>query len=124
MAYKVGDLVKDTTRSQIGAVWAQECGVLDLQNQAGYTWRALARRCELVKSAPETAPRFPPNTRPEMVTPEGVKVGDYVRLEDGRPYRVGDMRASGPGGRVLHLDGRPRPWVMPTGPRQVYRPVT
>ncbi len=108
--FKVGDIVRDNMRAEVGKVWGGGPNTLDLQNSAGYTWRALANRCELVGEAPQTAPRFPPHTRPESVTPEEVRVGDWVRLEDGRAYEVKDMRSSGPGGRVSeahHMRGVP-----------------
>jgi hypothetical protein len=122
--FVVGDVVRDKDLGSIGTVRSYAAGVLDLQNRVGRSWRAMAVRCELITpAAAASGETFPPATCPLTATPDTVRVGDWVRLEDGRAYQIRDMRAAGPGGRVLHLDGRARPWVMPTGARQVYRPV-
>ncbi|MDT9682607.1 hypothetical protein RND61_11085 [Streptomyces sp. TRM76323] len=125
VTFQVGDLVKDLTRNTFGRVRRQELGVLILQNRVGYIWRAMPGRCKLVKLAElDSDPlRYPPNTVPLTITPLDVRRGDWVRVEDGNVYQVEDMRAHGAGGRVLHLAGWPRPWVMTPGSRQVYRPT-
>ncbi|MFD3659075.1 hypothetical protein ACFWVF_00500 [Streptomyces sp. NPDC058659] len=122
LTFKVGDIVRDSMRHRTGKVWRVSANLVELQDLAGYTWQALAHRCDLVADAPPPQPQFPPNTIPVPATPLDVKVGDWVRMHDGRNYQVRDMRAHGAGGRVLHLEGWPQPWVMPTGSRQVYRP--
>ncbi|MEV2203723.1 hypothetical protein AB0E11_27705 [Streptomyces fradiae] len=121
----VGDVVLDRDRGRVGTVRDYLAGVLELHGGAGYAWRAVARRCELVTPASsEREPlRWPAGTAPVTVGPLDIRTGDWVRLEDDRVYQVEDMRAYGPGGRVLHLRGRARPWVMTHGERQVYRPV-
>ncbi|MEU3630256.1 hypothetical protein [Streptomyces fradiae] len=124
--YIVGDVVWDKDRGRVGTVREHRAGVLDLHGGTGSAWRAVARRCELVAPAASSRSeplRQPPGTAPVTVSPLGVRTGDWVRLEDDRVYQVEDMRAYGPGGRVLHLRGRARPWVMTHGERQVYRPV-
>lgn len=123
VTFKVGDIVRDTVRAQVGTVWGGNTNVLELQDSAGYTWRALAHRCQLIRHAQDPEHKFPPGTTPVTCTPLDVKVGDWVRLQDGRAYEIGDMRSHGPGGRILHLKGWPHPWVMPSGARQVYRPL-
>lgn len=121
--YGVGDLVHDTARDAVGAVCDQELGVVELEDGQGYRWRAVAARCRLVREAPPEQPA-PPGTYPVDATPEAVQVGDWARVEDGRMYQIQDMRSNGPGGRVLILTGRARPWVMPSNSvRQVCRPV-
>lgn len=121
--YGVGDLVYDTVRDAVGVVCDRELGVVELEDCQGYRWRAVAARCRLVKEAPPEQP-VPPGTHPVDATPEAVRIGGWVRVEDGRIYQIQDMRSNGPGGRVLFLAGRVRPWVMPSNSvRQVYRPV-
>ncbi|MCS0639900.1 hypothetical protein NX801_30570 [Streptomyces sp. LP05-1] len=120
--FVVGDVVRDTARDLAGTVWDRRNGVLDLKDTAGYTWRALPHRCVLLRPAPPRASRVPPGTVPVICTPAEVRVGDYVQVDGRGTYRIRDMRSNGPGERVLHLEGYPRPWRMPTGVRQVYRP--
>jgi hypothetical protein len=123
--FEIGDTVKDTFRRREGTVrrMAMGGGVVELQAPNGYTWRAVADKCVRVQVAPPPTRSLPGHLIPVTATPYDVMVGDWVRLEDGNAYEVRDMRAAGAGGRVLHLADRPRPWVMPTGTRTVYRPA-
>ncbi|MFD5697883.1 hypothetical protein [Streptomyces lasiicapitis] len=64
---------------------------------------------------------YPPNTKPQMCSPDQMAIDDFVRI-GGEFFRVEDMRAmGGSSSRVLILEHY-GPWVM-TSKREIYRPI-